>query len=140
MKPGLDPGASCDERERNVAIAAALLALLLASGIMMAAVLMEPDAAPVATVAELPASGANAGTGSGGGFGASTGDGSALVGSGPGSGKKGEGRGSRAQERPDAPKGAPTGATAEESSPDGESLVSGDATELPRFGFSIPTE
>lgn len=140
MKPGLDPGASCDERERNVAIAAALLALLLASGIMMAAVLMEPGAAPVATVAELPASGANAGTGSGGGFGASSGDGSALVGSGPGSGKKGEGRGSRAQERPDAPKGAPTGATAEESSPDGESLVSGDATELPRFGFSIPTE
>jgi len=70
MKSGLDPGASCDERERNVAIAAALLALLLAFGIMMAAVLMETESAPVAPIAELATSGANAGTGSGGGFGA----------------------------------------------------------------------
>ena len=82
------PGASCDRRERNSAIAAIASCFVLALGLVIAAILFAAPADPPGDDAAGTAGGGY-GTGSGSGFGAGAGSGSALAGDGPGAGTSG---------------------------------------------------
>ncbi|MBU3683692.1 MAG: hypothetical protein FGM39_06730 [Phycisphaerales bacterium] len=133
------PGASCDERERNAAVAAIAACLVLGVVTLVLAVLAI-GATGTVDDARLGLGSRNSGTGDGDGFGASVGDGSALDGTGPGGGSQGTGKGARAStRRNEAPRGTATGAVPDPSAATGESLVAGTETELPKFGFTPPT-
>ena len=129
------PGASCEERERNSALAGLLLCFLLAIGLVVSAMLLAGSDDPVVTDAS-GSSGGGYGTGSGSGYGAGTGRGSALDGDGPGAGRVGERSGASGTQVGDAPKGQRLGTVALANAKEGESLVTGDAKEPPKFGFT----
>ena len=131
------PGASCDTRERNSAMAAIAGCFLLALGVVIAAMMLvpsggDPNASTAGTL------GGGYGTGSGNGFGAGTGDGSALSGDGPGGGKQGDRHGSSGTDEDSAPRGKQSGTVAVANAEEGESLVTGESTEVPKFSFKIP--
>jgi hypothetical protein len=131
------PGASCDERERNGALAAIVACFLLAIGLVIAAILLVPEGDP-STDAGLATAGGGYGTGSGDGFGAGTGSGSALAGKGPGAGVAGSRKGVTGDASDTAPRGQLAGTVAQANAREGESLVTGEAKELPKFGFTLP--
>jgi hypothetical protein len=83
-------------------------------------------------------SGGGYGTGSGSGFGAGVGSGSALAGDGPGAGTSGDLHGAVGETADTAPRGQRTGTLATANAIEGESLVTGDSKELPKFGFTLP--
>jgi hypothetical protein len=131
------PGASCDARERNSAMTAIGGCFLLALGVVIAAMMLVPSGGdPNADTAGTL--GGGYGTGSGDGFGAGTGSGSALAGDGPGAGKQGDRRGASGTATDSAPRGQRSGTVAMANAKDGESLVTGDSKEVPKFSFKIP--
>jgi hypothetical protein len=131
------PGASCDTRERNSAMMAIGGCFLLALGVVIAAMMLVPSGGDPNddTAGTL---GGGYGTGSGDGFGAGTGSGSALAGDGPGAGKQGDRRGASGTATDSAPRGQRSGTVATANAKDGESLVTGDSKEVPKFSFKIP--
>ena len=131
------PGASCDRRERNSAIAAIASCFVLALGLVIAAILFAAPADPPGDDAAGTAGGGY-GTGSGSGFGAGVGSGSALAGDGPGAGTSGDLHGAVGETADSAPRGQRTGTLASANAVEGESLVSGESKELPKFGFTLP--
>ena len=131
------PGASCDERERNGALVAIVACFLLAIGFVIAAILLVPEGDPSAD-SGIATAGGGYGTGSGDGFGAGTGSGSALSGKGPGAGVAGNRKGVTGDTADNAPRGQLTGTVAQANAREGESLVTGETKELPKFGFTLP--
>jgi len=131
------PGASCDTRERNSAMVAIGGCFLLALGVAITAMMLVPSGGDPNddTAGTL---GGGYGTGSGNGFGAGTGDGSALSGDGPGAGKKGDRHGASGTGTDSAPRGQRSGTVAMANAKEGESLVTGESTEVPKFSFKIP--
>jgi len=131
------PGASCDTRERNSAMVAIGGCFLLALGVVITAMMLVPSGSDPNddTAGTL---GGGYGTGSGNGFGAGTGDGSALSGDGPGAGKKGDRHGASGTGTDSAARGQRSGTVAMANAKDGESLVAGESTEVPKFSFKIP--
>ncbi|MBM4099975.1 MAG: hypothetical protein FJ260_08495 [Planctomycetes bacterium] len=129
------PGASCEERERNSALAALVLCFLLAIGLVVSAMLLVHSDDPVVADAD-GTTGAGYGTGSGSGLGAGVGRGSALSGDGPGAGKAGERSGASGTRQGEAPTGQRLGTVAEANAKEGESLVAGESKEPPKFGFT----
>lgn len=130
------PGASCEPRERNSAIAAIAACMLLGITLVIAAIALAPAGDPPGDAAGT--AGAGWGTGSGSGFGAGTGAGSSLAGDGPGAGESGTRRGAVGDGVDSAPRGARTGTIAAANAVSGESLAAGDTKELPKFGFTLP--
>ena len=130
------PGASCEERERNSALAGLALCFLLAVGLVVSAMLLASNEDPTVADAAPATGGGGNGTGVGPGFGAGVGRGSALAGDGPGGGTKGERSGSSGSNEGNAPKGQRIGTVAVANAKDGESLVTGDSKEPPKFGFT----
>jgi hypothetical protein len=110
---------------------------LLALGVVIAAMMLVPSGGDPNddTAGTL---GGGYGTGSGDGFGAGTGSGSALAGDGPGAGKQGDRRGASGTATDSAPRGQRSGTVAMANAKDGESLVTGDSKEVPKFSFKIP--
>ncbi len=131
------PGASCDRRERNSAITAIASCFVLALGLVIAAILFAAPADPPGDDAA-GTSGGGYGTGSGSGFGAGVGSGSALAGDGPGAGTSGNLHGAVGDTADSAPRGQRTGTLATANAVEGESLVSGESKDLPKFGFTLP--
>jgi hypothetical protein len=131
------PGASCDQRERDSALVAIATTFVLAIGLVIAAILLAPEGDPSAD-SGLATAGGGYGTGSGDGFGAGTGSGSALTGKGPGAGVAGNRKGVTGDTADSAPRGELTGTVAQSNAREGESLVAGEATALPKFGFTLP--
>jgi hypothetical protein len=131
------PGASCDRRERNSAIAAIAGCFVLALGLVIAAIMFAAPADPPGDDAA-GTSGDGYGTGSGSGFGAGVGSGSALAGDGPGAGTSGNLPGAVGDTADSAPRGQRTGTLASANAVEGESLVSGESKDLPKFGFTLP--
>jgi hypothetical protein len=131
------PGASCDRRERNSAITAIASCFVLALGLVIAAILFAAPADPPGDDAA-GTSGGGYGTGSGSGFGAGVGSGSALAGDGPGAGTSGDLHGAVGETADSAPRGQRTGTLASANAVEGESLVSGESKDLPKFGFTLP--
>jgi hypothetical protein len=134
-----DAGASCDARERNAALVAIGACFVLAITVLLIAIFLVAE--PVASLPTVAGSGTSgAGSGSGAGFGAGIGDGTGTSGSGPGAGQRGDGRGRTAPNGDPTPRGALVGA-ANETRPDaGESLVDGERTVVPEFGFTVSDE
>ena len=133
----MHPGASCDHRERDSALLAIAVSFVLAIGLVIAAILFVPEGDPSAD-SGIATTGDGYGTGSGEGFGSGTGSGSALSGRGPGAGFAGNRKGVTGDTADNAPEGQLTGTVAEANAREGESLVAGEATELPKFGFTLP--
>jgi hypothetical protein len=131
------PGASCDQRERDSALVAIATTFVLAIGLVIAAILLAPEGDPSAD-SGLATAGGGYGTGSGDGFGAGTRSGSALTGKGPGAGVAGNRKGVTGDTADSAPRGELTGTVAQSNAREGESLVAGEATALPKFGFTLP--
>ena len=131
------PGASCDRRERDSAITAIAGCVILALGLVIAAILFAAPGDPPGDDAS-GTSGGGYGTGSGSGFGAGVGSGSALAGDGPGAGTSGDLHGAAGETTDTAPRGQRTGTLATANAVEGESLVTGDSKELPKFGFTLP--
>lgn len=129
------PGASCEERERNSALAALALCFLLAIGLVVSAMLLVQADDPVVADAD-GTTGSGYGTGSGAGFGAGAGRGSSLDGDGTGAGKAGDRSGAAGADRDTAPRGQRLGTVAQANAKEGESLVAGDSKEPPKFGFT----
>ena len=131
------PGASCDRRERNSALTAIAGCFILALGLVIAAILFAAPGDPPGDDAS-GTSGGGYGTGSGSGFGAGVGSGSALAGNGPGAGTSGDLHGAAGETADTAPRGQRTGTLATANAVEGESLVTGNSKELPKFGFTLP--
>jgi hypothetical protein len=132
------PGASCDTRERNAAVAGIAVCMLIGVATVVIGILAAAHTGFVDD-SRLGLGSSNSGTGDGDGFGASVGDGSSLDGTDPGGGAQGKGKGARAStRRNDAPRGTATGAVPDPNAATGESLVAGTETELPKFGFTPP--
>ena len=110
---------------------------VLALGLVIAAILFAAPADPPGDDAA-GTSGGGYGTGSGSGFGAGVGSGSALAGDGPGAGTSGDLHGAVGETADSAPRGQRTGTLASASAVEGESLVSGESKDLPKFGFTLP--
>lgn len=134
-----DAGASCDARERNAALAAIGACFLMAITVLLIAVFLVAE--PVASLPTVAGTGTTgAGGGSGAGFGAGIGDGTGRSGDGPGAGVRGDGRGRTAAGGDPVPRGALIGAADETRPEAGESLVDGERTEVPEFGFTVSNE
>jgi hypothetical protein len=132
-----DDGASCDERERNVALVAVAGCLALALAVLLAALLASPE---LNAAEERPAAvgDGGAGAGSGGGAGTGAGRGSGSAGDGPGGGLAGGGAGRGDPAASGAPRGSVRGSTG--SSVAEQPADEGEVSAVPRFGFTAPDE
>lgn len=127
---------SCDHREQSTALVALGVAMLLAVGTVIAAVMFGAEGG---TPMDPPASSmAGAGGGTGGGFGTGVGKGSSTEGDGPGAGRTGTGRGATGTDVTALPKGRETGAVAGGEVTTGQSLATGPVREAPKWGFTLP--
>lgn len=129
------PGASCETRERNFAIAAIASCFVFALICVILGIVFGTPSDPSDAAGTL---GAGYGTGSGDGFGAGVGGGSSLTGNGPGAGVAGERSGATGDTGDNAPRGQRTGTLATSNAREGESLVAGESKEIPKYGFTMP--
>lgn len=127
---------SCDHREQSTALVALGLAMLLAVGTVIAAVMFQAEGG--APLDPALSSAAGLGGGTGGGYGSGVGSGGGATGDGPGAGRTGTGKGSTGTDVTAVPKGRETGAVAGGEITTGQSLATGPVREAPKWGFTLP--
>ena len=127
---------SCDHREQSTALVALGVAMLLAVGTVIAAVMFEPEGGTPLDPAASSMAGLGGGTG--GGYGSGVGSGGGATGDGPGAGRTGTGKGASGTDVTAIPKGRETGAVAGGEITTGQSLATGPVREAPKWGFTLP--